>query len=115
MLGVTFSTKQLEGLAKVARRREESSMQSAKSLLSTLEMPKLADILRPDWDEKEGTARAVQMLELLDAWLEEGVKEVQVKVGGSPDNLASVLSRIGSTVRDFHWDSRAMKDRLSQD
>ena len=52
---------------------------------------------------------------MLDEWLEEGVKKVQTKVGGSPDHLASLLSRIGSTVRDFHWDSRAMRNRLSQD
>ena len=115
VLGVTFSSKQLEGLARVARRREESSLESAKSLLGTLQKPNLAAILKPDWDAKESTVRAVQMLELLDGWLEEGVKEVQMKVGGSPDHLASILSRIGSTVRDFHWDSRAMRDRLSQD
>ena len=58
---------------------------------------------------------ATLILELLDEWLEEGVKKVQIKVGGSPDHLASLLSRIGSTVRDFHWDSRAMRNRLSQD
>ena len=55
------------------------------------------------------------MLELLDEWLEEGVKEVQTKVGCSPDQLAFLLSRIGSTVRDFHWDSRAWRSRLSED
>ena len=66
VLGVTFSSKQLEGLARVARRREESSLESAKSLLGTLQKPNLADILKPDWDARESTARAVQMLELLD-------------------------------------------------
>ena len=115
VLGVTFSSKQLEGLARVARRREESCLESAKSLLGTMQKPNLANILKPDWDAKESTARAVQMLELLDEWLEEGVKEVQRKVGGSPDHLASLLSRIGSTARDFHWDSRAWRNRLSQD
>ena len=115
VLGVTFSSAQLEGLARVARRREESCLESAKSLLSTLQKPNLADILKPDWDARESTARAVQMVELVDGWLEEGVKEVQVKVGGSPDHLASLLSRIGSTVRDFHWDSRAWMNRLGQD
>ena len=115
MLGVTFSSQQLEGLARVARRREESSLESAKSLLGTLHKPNLADILKPDWDGRESMARAVEVLELLDKWLEEGVKEVQVKVGGSPDHLASLLSRIGSTVRGFHWDSRAWRNRLSED
>ena len=115
VLGVTFSSKKLEGLASVARRREESSLESAKSLLGTLHKPSLADILKPDWDPRESTERAVRILELLDEWLEEGVKEVQTKVGGSPDNLASLLSRIGSTVRDFHWDSRAWRSRLSED
>ena len=115
VLGVTFSSKKLEGLASVARRREESSLESAKSLLGTLYKPSLADILKPDWDPRESTERAVRILELLDEWLEEGVKKVQTKVGGSPDHLASLLSRIGSTVRDFHWDSRAMRNRLSQD
>ena len=37
------------------------------------------------------------------------------KVGGSPDQLASLLSRIGSTVRDFHWDSKDWRDRLGRD
>ena len=115
VLGVTFSSKQLEGLARVARRREESSLESAKSLLGTLPKPNLANILKPDWDARESTARAVQLMELVDEWLEEGVKEVQTKVGGSPDHLASLLSRIGSTVRDFHWDSRAWRNRLSED
>ena len=63
VLGVTFSSKQLEGLARVARRREESSLESAKSLLGTLHKPNLADIIKPDWDARESTARAVQMLE----------------------------------------------------
>ena len=115
VLGVTFSSKKLEGLASVARRREESSLESAKSLLGTLHKPSLADILKPDWDPRESTERAVRILELLDEWLEEGVKEVQTKVGGSPDHLACLLSRIGSTVRDFHWDSRAWRSRLSED
>ena len=63
VLGVTFSSKQLEGLARVARRREESSLESAKSLLGTLHKPNLADIIKPDWDARESTARAVQILE----------------------------------------------------
>lgn len=116
---------------RVARRREESCLDSARSLLSTLQgRPSLANIVKPDWEAKETTSRAVMMLELLDGWLEEGVKEVQAKVGyamdtisypqvskvgGSPDQLASLLSRIGSTVRDFHWDSKDWKDTLGRD
>ena len=115
---------------RVARRREESCLDSARSLLSTLQgRPSLANIVKPDWEAKETTSRAVVMLELLDGWLEEGVKEVQakvgcamdtisypqVKVGDSPDLLASLLSRIGSTVRDFHWDSKDWRERLGRD
>ena len=60
---------------RVARRREESCLDSARSLLSTLQgRPSLANIVKPDWEAKETTSRAVMMLELLDGWLEEGVK-----------------------------------------
>ena len=47
----------------MARRREENSLESARSLLGTLQKPNLADILRPDWDARESTARAVQLLD----------------------------------------------------
>ena len=60
VLGITFSSKGLEGLARAARRREDSSLEAATSLLATMERPRLADILKPDWEMKESCEVAVR-------------------------------------------------------
>ena len=52
---------------RVARRREESCLDSARSLLSTLQgRPSLANIVKPDWEAKETTSRAAVMLDQAD-------------------------------------------------
>ena len=125
VLGVTFSHQGLEGLARAVRRRQDSSLEAATSLLATMERPRLADVLKPDWEMKGSCEVAVRRLAQvaplpsshttkLDEWLEEGVVEVQGKVGRSRE-LSSLLARLVTSQRDFHWDSRIMVDRIARE
>ena len=63
VLGVTFSRRGLEGLARAARRRQANSMEAAASLLATMERPRLADVLKPGWEVEDNADSAVRTLE----------------------------------------------------
>ena len=110
VLGTTFTSRGLADLARAARRREDSSLESARSLLARLRQPRLADILRPrlDWGPGERSERAVQLMEQLDGWLEAGAAAQEGRQGDW--GLVRLLDRVLREQRAFHADSRAMAE-----
>ena len=62
VLGITFSSAGLAGLATTAKKREDGSKKAARSLLAILTTPKLADIHKPNWRAEDGTDGAVRMM-----------------------------------------------------
>ena len=104
-----------ERIIKAARRREEASREAARTIITWLRevgsQVRLVDIARPDHGTEEEFCleNALKTLLTLDIWLEQGLVEVMVEADPEmEDMLATILNKL----RDFHSESKAMKDQI---
>ena len=112
ILHTSFSS---DRLMMAARRREEGSREAARTIIIWLKevgsQVRLVDIARPDHGTEEEFCLeyALKTLLTLDIWLERGVMEVLVE---ADLEMEEMLRKILEKLREFHWESKAMKDQM---